>query len=284
MDEFWLDRKLGFCEHFAAAFVVVMRALDVPARIVTGYQGADADAGGRLLDRAPARRPRLGRVLAARRAAGCASTRPPRWRPSACGAAAACAPQPGLRGRRASTPSNPALAARLREAWETREQPLEPVGAELLARPAVRPAARARRRRAELAGPGHALIGLLGARPRWPAPAGRWWDRRRQDPWQRLQRARAAAAGRAGRERVTARTRRARARGRARSGSATAARRWRAARRAGPAALRRRRRVPGAPMVARPRALRATGAGLVRCTTPVSARGETCSTGAPRPE
>ena len=41
IDEFWLDRKLGFCEHFAAAFVVIMRALDVPARIVTGYQGTD---------------------------------------------------------------------------------------------------------------------------------------------------------------------------------------------------------------------------------------------------
>jgi transglutaminase-like putative cysteine protease len=41
VDEFWFDRRLGFCEHFAAAFVVVMRALDVPARIVTGYQGSD---------------------------------------------------------------------------------------------------------------------------------------------------------------------------------------------------------------------------------------------------
>jgi len=41
VDEFWFDRKLGFCEHFAASFVVVMRALDVPARIVTGYQGTD---------------------------------------------------------------------------------------------------------------------------------------------------------------------------------------------------------------------------------------------------
>jgi hypothetical protein len=43
VDEFWLDRKLGFCEHFAVAFVVIMRAWDVPARIVTGYQGADKD-------------------------------------------------------------------------------------------------------------------------------------------------------------------------------------------------------------------------------------------------
>jgi transglutaminase-like putative cysteine protease len=43
VDEFWIDRKLGFCEHFSAAFVVIMRAWGVPARIVTGYQGADRD-------------------------------------------------------------------------------------------------------------------------------------------------------------------------------------------------------------------------------------------------
>jgi transglutaminase-like putative cysteine protease len=41
VDEFWFDRKLGFCEHFAASMVVVLRALDVPARVVTGYQGTD---------------------------------------------------------------------------------------------------------------------------------------------------------------------------------------------------------------------------------------------------
>ena len=41
IDEFWLDRREGFCEHFAASFVVVMRALGVPARVVTGYQGAE---------------------------------------------------------------------------------------------------------------------------------------------------------------------------------------------------------------------------------------------------
>lgn len=43
LDEFWLDRKQGFCEHFSAAFVVVMRAMGVPARVVTGYQGADPE-------------------------------------------------------------------------------------------------------------------------------------------------------------------------------------------------------------------------------------------------
>lgn len=40
-DEFWFDRKLGFCEHIASAFVILMRAMDVPARIVTGYQGGE---------------------------------------------------------------------------------------------------------------------------------------------------------------------------------------------------------------------------------------------------
>ena len=40
-DEFWFDRKAGFCEHIASAFVVLMRAADVPARIVTGYQGGE---------------------------------------------------------------------------------------------------------------------------------------------------------------------------------------------------------------------------------------------------
>jgi len=43
VDEFWFDRRMGFCEHFASAFVVVMRAMGVPARVVTGFQGADAE-------------------------------------------------------------------------------------------------------------------------------------------------------------------------------------------------------------------------------------------------
>jgi transglutaminase-like putative cysteine protease len=43
-DEFWFDRKEGFCEHIASSFVILMRALDVPARIVTGYQGGMANS------------------------------------------------------------------------------------------------------------------------------------------------------------------------------------------------------------------------------------------------
>ena len=40
-DEFWFDRKAGFCEHIAASFVILMRAANVPARVVTGYQGGE---------------------------------------------------------------------------------------------------------------------------------------------------------------------------------------------------------------------------------------------------
>jgi transglutaminase-like putative cysteine protease len=43
-DEFWFDRKEGFCEHIASAFVVLMRAMDIPARIVTGYQGGERNS------------------------------------------------------------------------------------------------------------------------------------------------------------------------------------------------------------------------------------------------
>ncbi len=41
IDHFWMDSRRGFCEHFATAFVVVMRAMNVPSRVITGYQGAE---------------------------------------------------------------------------------------------------------------------------------------------------------------------------------------------------------------------------------------------------
>ncbi len=41
VDEFLFDTRQGFCEYFSSAFVFLMRAAGVPARVVTGYQGGD---------------------------------------------------------------------------------------------------------------------------------------------------------------------------------------------------------------------------------------------------
>jgi transglutaminase-like putative cysteine protease len=39
MDEFLFGTRRGFCEHYASAFVYLMRAAGIPARVVIGYQG-----------------------------------------------------------------------------------------------------------------------------------------------------------------------------------------------------------------------------------------------------
>lgn len=41
VDGFLFGSREGFCEHYAAAFVVLMRAAGLPARVVTGYQGGE---------------------------------------------------------------------------------------------------------------------------------------------------------------------------------------------------------------------------------------------------
>ena len=41
VDEFLFITKRGFCEHYASAFTVMMRAAGIPARVVTGYQGGE---------------------------------------------------------------------------------------------------------------------------------------------------------------------------------------------------------------------------------------------------
>ncbi|MCP1726180.1 transglutaminase-like putative cysteine protease [Natronospira proteinivora] len=41
MDDFLFDSQRGFCEHYAAAFTVLMRAADIPSRVVTGYVGGE---------------------------------------------------------------------------------------------------------------------------------------------------------------------------------------------------------------------------------------------------
>jgi protein-glutamine gamma-glutamyltransferase len=43
MDAFLFDTQRGFCEHYASAFVIMMRAAGIPARVVAGYQGGEVN-------------------------------------------------------------------------------------------------------------------------------------------------------------------------------------------------------------------------------------------------
>jgi len=41
IDEFLFSSRKGFCEHYATGFVTLMRAANIPARVVIGYLGGD---------------------------------------------------------------------------------------------------------------------------------------------------------------------------------------------------------------------------------------------------
>ena len=49
VDVFLFDTRRGFCEHYASAFVVLLRAAGIPARVVTGYQGGEINPRGGYL-------------------------------------------------------------------------------------------------------------------------------------------------------------------------------------------------------------------------------------------
>ena len=185
VDEFWLDRKLGFCEHFAAAYVVVMRTLGVPARIVTGYQGTDAapQDGYWIVRQSNAHAwaeiwlPDEGWL----RIDPTASVSPDRVQ-----AGRSLAPPPGFMVGALST-IDPALAARLRGAWEalnnrwnqwvlnySRSQQFDLMRALGVHTPSWQDLATL-------------LVSLLCGAALIGA-AWAWWDRHRQDPWQRLAR------------------------------------------------------------------------------------------------
>ena len=184
IDEFWLDRKLGFCEHFASAFVVVMRAMDVPARIVTGYQGTDAEPqdGYWIV------RQRNAHAWAEIWAAGVGWIR--------VDPTSAVAPDRVQRGRSLAPPPglvasaigslDPALANKLRGAWEgmnnrwnqwvltyARSQQLDLLRALGFSAPDWQDLAM--------------LLILLLCTASLAGAGWAWWDRHRQDPWQRLQ-------------------------------------------------------------------------------------------------
>lgn len=41
IDGFLFDSRIGFCEHYASAFAVLLRLAGIPARVVSGYQGGE---------------------------------------------------------------------------------------------------------------------------------------------------------------------------------------------------------------------------------------------------
>ncbi len=49
VDDFLFESHEGFCEHFASAEAVLLRAVGVPARLVTGFAGGSRSGTGRIL-------------------------------------------------------------------------------------------------------------------------------------------------------------------------------------------------------------------------------------------
>ena len=182
IDEFWLDRKEGFCEHFAATFVVLMRAMGVPARVVTGYQGTDPLP----LDGYYIVRQSSAHAWAEYWQAGVGWVR--------ADPTAAVAPDRILQSRNLAPPPglvagalrnvSPALLAQLRRAWETvnnrwnqwvlnysRGQQLDLLKSLGVDSPSWEDLA-------------YLLIAALSSLALAGA-AWAWWDRRRVDPWVR---------------------------------------------------------------------------------------------------
>jgi hypothetical protein len=49
LEDFLFNKRKGFCEHYAAAFTLLMRAADIPARMIAGYQGGVYNSVGGYL-------------------------------------------------------------------------------------------------------------------------------------------------------------------------------------------------------------------------------------------
>ena len=48
--DFLFNKRKGFCEHYAAAFTLLMRSAGIPARVVVGYQGGEFNPIGKYLE------------------------------------------------------------------------------------------------------------------------------------------------------------------------------------------------------------------------------------------
>ena len=50
IESFLFDTRRGFCEHYATAFVYLMRVAGIPGRVVTGYQGGQWNELGKFFE------------------------------------------------------------------------------------------------------------------------------------------------------------------------------------------------------------------------------------------
>jgi protein-glutamine gamma-glutamyltransferase len=182
VDEFWLDRREGFCEHFAAAFVVVMRALDVPARVVTGYQGTDLLPvdGYHVVRQSSAHawaeywQPEVGWV----RVDPTAAVAPERINRSR-----RLLPAPGLMAD-ALDNINPALLAQLRQGWEALNNRWNQWVLSYSSTKQMDLLKRLGFSSPKWEDLGLLLLGVVSVLAVMGA-AWAWWDRRRIDPWVR---------------------------------------------------------------------------------------------------
>ncbi|MBX6314579.1 MAG: transglutaminase domain-containing protein, partial [Isosphaeraceae bacterium] len=49
VEDFLINRKQGHCEYFASALCLLLRSVDIPARVVNGFKGGDWNTLGRVL-------------------------------------------------------------------------------------------------------------------------------------------------------------------------------------------------------------------------------------------
>jgi hypothetical protein len=49
LDSFLFERRVGFCEHYAASFATLMRLAGIPSRVVIGYHGGEFNTLGRYM-------------------------------------------------------------------------------------------------------------------------------------------------------------------------------------------------------------------------------------------
>ena len=50
IDQFLFETRRGFCEHYATAFVTLMRTAKIPARVVAGYMGGEYNPLGNFIE------------------------------------------------------------------------------------------------------------------------------------------------------------------------------------------------------------------------------------------